>query len=104
MYYNIIHVESVDEHGNKLINLQGVITAPQYEDITPSDMSMENQMKAGIKQQRVSSKSRSSLENADKAESALYRDGDSIEVAEFIPAAEPTPPAEPTPSVEPKTE
>lgn len=104
MYYNIIHVESVDEHGNKIINLQGVTTAPQYDDITPSDMSMENQIKAGIKQQRVSTKSRSSLENADKAESALYRDGDSIEVNEPTSTVEPTPVSEPTPTVEPKTE
>lgn len=104
MYYNIIHVESVDEHGNKIINLQGVTTAPQYDDIAPSDMSMENQLKAGIKQQRVFSKSRSSLENADKAESALYRDGDSIVVSEPALVAESSPVAEPSPTVEPKTE
>lgn len=98
MYYNIIHVESVDEHGNKIVNLQGVTSAPRYDDITPSDMSLENQMKAGIKQQPVSTKSRTSLENADRAESAMYREGSNIE------AVEPAPAAEPVTVVEPKTE
>ena len=102
MYYNIIHVESVDENGNTIINLQGVTTVPQYDDITPSDMSMENQLKAGIKQQRVSTKSRSSLENADRAESVLYAQGDSINMPEVEAEVNYTPTSEP--NNEPRTE
>ena len=89
MYFDIKHVESVDENGNRQIELQAVFTAPQYDDLKPSDMSLENQTKAGVKLNKVRSKGGATLENADKAESAMYRNGESIIVPE--PTPEPTP-------------
>lgn len=102
MYFDIKHVERVDDKGNRQIELQAVLTAPQYDDLKPSDMSLENQTKAGLKLNKVRSKGGATLENADKAESALYRNGESVVVPEPVP--EPAPESSPEPTPQTKNE
>lgn len=84
MYYDIIQKESVDERGIKTIELVPVTTAPVYDDIAPKDMSLENQLKAGVKLEKVSGKSKPSLESSDKAESSIYQNSQNIEFIEHV--------------------
>lgn len=102
MFYDIIQRESVDEHGNTTVELLPLTVAPVYDDLKPSDMSLENQQKAGVKLERVRQKSKPNLESSDIAEASIIRNGESVVLPEpsFEPSSEPT--SEPNP--EPKSE
>lgn len=108
MYYDIIHQESVDEFGNKIVSLVPVTVAPPMDDIAPSDMSLTNQLKAGVKLQQVRGKSKPSLESSDSAEQSIFENGEKVsfeQVSDPIPPSpQPSPQPSPEPSSEPKSE
>lgn len=108
MYYDIIQKENVDEHGNKFVELCAVTVPPQYDDIEPKDMSLENQKKAGVQLQRVTGKNKPNLESSDKAEASIFENGSNVEFVDSAstlePTSEPTPEPTPEPIPEPKSE
>lgn len=78
MFYDIIQKEVVDEHGNITIELEAQTTPPVYDDIAPSDMSLENQLKAGINMQIETGKVQDRLASADFVGSSVVKSGQKV--------------------------
>lgn len=78
MFYDIIQKEVVDEFGNIIIELEPLTTPPVYDDITPSDMSLENQLKAGINMNVETGKVSDRLQSSDKATASVVQQGNQV--------------------------
>ena len=78
MYYDIIQKEVVDEHGNITIELEAETTPPVYDDIAPSDMSLENQLKAGINMRIESAKVQDRLASSDRVTASVVQNGNKV--------------------------
>lgn len=107
MYFDIVSINEPDEHGNMITRLEPVTVAPGYPDITPKDMSLSNQIKAGITPDRsgqipIGDK----LNAADAATIDLFNNGEQlIEVeAPKSKRSKSNPSPEPTPDPEPNNE
>lgn len=79
MYFDIVQTQEPDENGNVITRFEPVTVCPGYPDITPKDMSLSNQMKAGLTPQRsgmmpVGDK----LSAADAATSQLFENGENL--------------------------
>lgn len=78
MFYDIIQKEVVDEYGNTIIELEPLTTPPVYDDITPSDMSLENQLKAGINMNVETVKVVDRLVSSDKVTASVVQHGNQV--------------------------
>ena len=78
MFYDIIQKEVVDENGNITIEFEPQTVAPVYDDIAPSDMSLENQLKAGINMQLETGKVPDRLSTADRVGSSVVQQGNQV--------------------------
>lgn len=88
MYYDIIQVESVDENGNTIVTLEPQTVPPVYDDITPEDMSLENQQKANLTLNKVRTKQPSQLSISDNVGSQIVQKGETLVFSD--PEPEPT--------------
>lgn len=105
MYFDIICVSEPDENGNLVDKFQRVTVAPEYPEITPKDMSTENQLRAGAQLTQVGLLNKGDkLNKSDQAHRDLKNYGDQIEVVSDPTPSDPTPsdptPSDPTPSNE----
>ena len=89
MYYDIVLKQVPDKDGNIRTELIPVTVPPEYPDITPSDMSTINQLKAGVQLERVQSKSPDKLLQSDLAQSDLFSNGEDLsrQVSDYQRAA-----------------
>lgn len=102
MYFDVEFREYIDENGVKHTEPIPVVTPPDYPSITPEDMSIPNQLKAGAQLKQVKAKSGDKLSNADAATQSLIQNGENIQLSENV--SEPIPAPSPEPSPEPKSE
>lgn len=84
MYYDIIQVEDVDEMGNSVVHFEPRLIPPVYDDIKPSDMSLENQKKAGISLVHVYAKDGSRLTQSDSVSTQLINKGETLVPVEVV--------------------
>ena len=79
MYFDIVSIVEPDEYGNTVTRLEAVTVAPEYPDITPKDMSLSNQLKAGITPDRSGLMPIGDKLNAsDAATSQLFESGEQL--------------------------
>ena len=85
MYFDIVMKQVPDKDGNIRTQLIPVSVPPEYPDITPSDMSTSNQLKAGAQLERVQSKAPDKLLQSDRAQSDLFTNVDNLsrQVSDF---------------------
>lgn len=96
MYFDVEFREFVDENGVKHTEPIPVVTPPEYPDITPEDMSISNQLKAGAQLKQVKAKTGDKLQNADAATQSLFENGEKIQLPENVSEPSPEPSPEPT--------
>lgn len=105
MYFDIVQTQEPDEHGNVLTKLIPVTVAPEYPDITPKDMSLSNQIKAGITPDRSGQMPiGDKLNAADFATGDLFTNGEQLIEVQVPKSKSNNPNSDSTLDSEPKQE